>query len=117
MSVGDAPGERAVRAHYADGHAKGCSPACAVEIGNIKIEIEAAVEAARAPLLAEMDRLYQQANNYRDDLSKAHDEIDRLRAENEELREALRPFADCDHFLRVRALLARHDAEGKDNDE
>ena len=29
-------GQKAAEAHYADGHRKGCSPACAVEIGFIE---------------------------------------------------------------------------------
>jgi len=36
------PMERATKAHYADGHAKGCSPCCAVEIGDIAKAIEEA---------------------------------------------------------------------------
>jgi hypothetical protein len=38
--------ERATKAHYADGHAKSCSPCCAVEIGFIARAIkDAEIEA------------------------------------------------------------------------
>lgn len=40
------PGSRAAKAHYGDGHEKGCSPACAIEISLIETEIRAAEEAA-----------------------------------------------------------------------
>jgi len=48
-------GERAAKAHYADGHEKSCSPACAVEIsfivGAMQQIIEEAAKIAEASVL------------------------------------------------------------------
>ena len=41
------PEERATRAHYADGHAKSCSPCCAIEIGFITQAIRDAIKEER----------------------------------------------------------------------
>lgn len=41
------PEAMAAQAHYADGHQKGCSPACAVEIFHIEAAIKQAVAEER----------------------------------------------------------------------